>query len=66
MMIIYYMCPLQVSYSTSLAAQLANDLETNTNNVFASVIATDGPVTVSGTQTADKIVQVSGSISLLK
>ncbi|BDA51146.1 hypothetical protein COCOBI_18-0210 [Coccomyxa sp. Obi] len=51
-----------VSYSTSLAAQLANDIETNANTVFASVIAKDGPITVSGTQTTDQIVQaVAGS-----
>ena len=57
------MRPLQESYSTSLATQLANDLEINTNTVLASVIAKDGPVTVSGTQTTVKIVQVSSSAS---
>lgn len=59
------MCPLQESYSTSLATQLANDLESNANVVLASVTAKDGPVTVSGTQTTVKIVQVGSSVFFL-
>jgi hypothetical protein len=49
----------QESYGTELALALAGDLENNPNAVFASVIAKDGPVVVSETQTEDQIVQVT-------
>jgi len=45
---------------------MANDLEQNSDAVLSTAIAKDGPVTVSGTQIHDVVVQVLHSLSHLE